>query len=93
MEYRLLRQELKPAQQPGLLRRQRLGAKRHAILERSLHPREERVLALLGVGGLSLETGTELLDPALEDLQVGENQLFLERLDLARRSGRGAERG
>ncbi len=93
VEYRLQRQELKPAQEPGLLRRQRLGAKGHAILERSLHPREERVLALLGVGRLPLETGAELLDPALDDLQVGEDQLFLERLDLARRRGRGAERG
>ena len=93
MEDRLQRQELKPAEEPGLLRRQRLRAKRHALLERSLHPREERVLALLGVGGLSLEPGAELLDPALDDLQVGEDQLFLERLDLARGRGRGAERG
>ena len=51
------------------------------------------MLALLGIGRLSLEPRAELLEPALDDLQVGEDQLLLERLDLARGRGRRAECG
>ena len=93
MKDRLQGQELEASEDPGLLGRQPLRAESNAVLERAPHRREDRLLALLGVRGLALEAGAELLEPALHAPRGPPAQLFLERLDLAGRLRGGPSTG
>jgi hypothetical protein len=80
---RLLRQEGEPAHEPRLLVGEARRPQRRLRLQRELEPAQKRLLADLGLLALLLDRGLQPLEPALDDLEVGQHQLQLEVEDVA----------
>ena len=94
MEDRLLREEGEPADRLGLVLGQVQGADRRLGLQRRREPQEDRLLLDVGVRPLLLDRGLEPLEPSLDHLEVGQDQLRLQVHDVrAGRRGRARRVG
>ena len=92
MQDRLLREKGEAAQDTRLVLGEIHRADRRLPLERRLHLEEHALLLDVGVGPLLLDLRLEALEPALQDFEVGQDQLGLEVADIAPGIRGGARR-
>ena len=82
MEDGLLREKGEPPHRPGVVRRERHRPERPLALELGLQADEDRLLADLELLSLLLDRRLQALQPPLDHLEIGQDQLGLEVLDV-----------